>query len=157
MVRKQLNINTHVHVEFPSSYNISKLFEKVILAKLQSSSLPLNLLQGGFCSGYSPSHTAFVLQEAIQSIRESGKKAYVALLDVKKAFDTFWHQGLFVKLHHKGIPTRIWHILNNWYTSSSCSVLHCGNHSRSFPILQGVCQGAILSPLLYTAFLWTTS
>ena len=143
----------------PSNYrgisllsNISKLFEKVILAKLQSSGLLLNPLQGGFCSGYSPSHTAFVLQEAIQSIRESGKKAYVALVDVKKAFDTVWHQGPFVKLHHKGIPTRIWHILNNWYTSSSCSVLQCGNHSRSFPTLQGVRQGAILSPLLYCIF-----
>ena len=42
--------------------------------------------------------------------------------------------------------------LNNWYTSSSCSVLQCGNHSRSFPILQGVHQGAILSPLLYSIF-----
>ena len=89
------------------------------------------------------------MQEAIQSIRESGKKAYVALLDVKKAFDTVWHHGLFVKLHRKGIPTRIWHILNNWYTSSSCSVLQCGNHSSSFPILQGVRQGAIL---LYSIF-----
>ena len=94
----------------------------------------------------------FVLQEAIQSIRENGKKAYVALLDVKKAFDTVWHQGLFVKLHRKGIPTRIWHILNNWCTSASCSVLQCGNHSRSFPTPQGVHQGAILSPLLYCIF-----
>ena len=74
------------------------------------------------------------------------------MLDVKKAFDTVWHQGLFVKLQRKGIPTRIWHVLNNWYTSSSCSVLQCGNHSRSFPILQGVRQGAILSPLLYSIF-----
>ena len=74
------------------------------------------------------------------------------MLDVKKAFDTVWHQGLFVKLQRKGIPTRIWHVLNNWYTSSSCSVLQCGNHSRSFPILQGVHQGAILSPLLYSIF-----
>ena len=143
----------------PSNYrgisllsNISKLFEKVILAKLQSSSLSLNPLQGGFRSGYSPAHTAFVLQEAIQSIRENGKKAYVALLDVKKAFNTVWHQGLFVKLHHKGIPTRILHILNNWYTSSFCSVLQCGNHSRPFPTLQGVRQGAILSPLLSCIF-----
>ena len=86
------------------------------------------------------------------SIRESGKKAYVALLDAKKPFDTVWHQGLFVKLHRKGIPTRIWHILNNWYTSSSCSVLQCGNHSKSFLTLQGVHQGAILSPLLYCIF-----
>ena len=39
----------------------------------------------------------------------------------------------------------------DWYTSS-CSVLQCGNHSRAFPISQGVCQGAILSPLLYSIF-----
>ena len=75
----------------PSNYrgisllsNISKLFEKVLLAKLQPSSISLNPLQGGFRSGYSPTHTAFVLQEAIQSIREGGKKAYVAMLDVKR-------------------------------------------------------------------------
>ena len=143
----------------PSNYhgisllsNISKLFEKVILAKLQSPTPSLNPLQGGFHSGYSPIHTAFVLQEAIQSIRESGKKAYVAMLDVEKAFDTVWHQGLFVKLQRKDIPSRIWHVLNNWYTSSSCSVLLCGKHSRPFPILQGVHQGAIPSPLLYSIF-----
>ena len=144
----------------PSNYrgisllsNISKLFEKVLLAKLQPSSISLNPLQGGFRSGYSPTHTAFVLQEAIQSIREGGRKAYVAMLDVKKAFDTVWHQGLFVKLHHKGIPARIWHTLNNWYTSTSSSVLQGGDHSRSFPVLQGVRQGAILSPLLYSIFM----
>ena len=32
--------------------------------------------------------TAFVLQEDIQTIRDRGKKAYVAFLDVRKAFDT---------------------------------------------------------------------
>jgi len=51
--------------------NISKLFEKVILVKLQSSGLSLNPLQGDFRFGYSATHTAFV-QEAIQSIRENG-------------------------------------------------------------------------------------
>ena len=49
----------------------------------------------------------------------------------------------------KVYSSRILHILNNWYTSASCSILLCGDHSRSFPILQGVHQGAILSPLLY--------
>ena len=31
-------------------------------------------------------------------IREKGKKAYVALLDTRKAFNTVWHDGLFHKL-----------------------------------------------------------
>ena len=44
-----------------------------------------------------------IFQEAIQHIRETGKKAYVALLDVRKAFDTVWHDGLFHKLFQIGI------------------------------------------------------
>ena len=41
------------------------------------------------------------MQEAITSIREAGSKAYVAFLDVRKAFDTVWHDALLVKLYHK--------------------------------------------------------
>ena len=37
-------------------------------------------------------------------------------------------------------------------TSLALYILQCGNHSKSFPILQGVRQGAILSPLLYSIF-----
>ena len=57
---------------------------------------------------------AFVLQEAILSLREQGGKAYIAFLDVKKAFDTVWHAVPMVKLHHKGITSHLWHAVNNW-------------------------------------------
>ena len=143
----------------PSNYrgisllsNMAKLFEKLLLSKIKADLSPLNPLQGGFRAGYSCLHTAFILQESIQSIRESHEKAFVAFLDVRKAFDTVWHKGLFVKLHQKGINHRIWHILFNWYATSSCSVLLNGSVSSEFPILQGVRQGAILSPLLYSIF-----
>ena len=39
-------------------------------------------------------------------------KRYVYIyiyIDIKKAFNTVWHQGLLVKLHHKAILNRIWH------------------------------------------------
>ena len=131
---------------------MAKLFEKLLLCKFKDDLSPLNPLQGGFRAGYSCLHTAFILQESIQSIRESHEKAFVAFLDVRKAFDTVWHKGLFVKLHQKGINHRIWHTLFNWYATSSCSVLLNGSVSSEFPILQGVRQGAILSPLLYSIF-----
>ena len=47
---------------------------------------------------------------------------------------------------------RIWHLLWNWYNTSSCSVTWNHAISSSFPIHQGVRQGAILSPLLYSIF-----
>ena len=81
----------------PSNYRgitllslIAKTFEKVILLRLQAAGIPdqIHPLQGGFKPGVSCIHTAFIFQEAIQHLREQKAKAYVALLDVQKAFDT---------------------------------------------------------------------
>lgn len=131
--------------------NFAKLFEKLILTRL-TLIVQLNPLQGGFRPGLSCTHTSFILQEAICSIREQKKKAFVAFLDAQKAFDTVWHAGLLTKLHEKGVTGKIWRLIYHWYSSSSTSILWEGEMSSPVPILQGVRQGAILSPLLYSVF-----
>ena len=57
-----------------------------------------------------------------------------------------------VKLYWKNIPSYIWHIINNWYSSSMASVQWDNRNSRSFFIKQGVRQRATLSPLLYSVY-----
>ena len=145
-------------IRIPSNYrgisllsNISKVFEKLILKRLQKV-ISLNPLQGGFREGLSCSHTSFILQEAVQSIRDNNLKAYVAFLDAQKAFDTVWHEGLFVKLIRSAVPRYLLELLRNWYSHSSCSVLWNGTSSRNVSIRQGVRQGGILSPFLYSVF-----
>ena len=93
-----------------------------------------------------------MFQEAVQHLRDHKKKAYVALLDVQKAFDTVWHNGLFHKLYSYGIKGHTWRILRKWYQSTTCTVLWEGEQSNPFNIKQGVKQGAVLSPLLYSLF-----
>jgi len=73
-------------------------------------------------------------------------------LDVQKAFDTVWHNGLFHKLFTYGVRDHSWRILRKWYESSACAVLWEGEQSQTFCIKQGVKQGAILSPLLCRLF-----
>ena len=145
----------------PSNYrgitilsNISKVLQKLILLRihLQDSPPSINPLQGGIRQGYGCAHTAYVLQEAIQSLRERSKKAYVAFLDVRKAFDMVWQAGLLVKLHQKGIKGHLWRLLNNWYRTASSTVLWAQQTSRQFNIMQGVRQGRVLSPFLYCLF-----
>ena len=87
------------------------------------------------------------------SAREAGSKAYVAFLDVKKAFDTVWHAGLLVKHHQKRVTGHLWRLINSWYTSSSSCVLWNGTRSSSFVLKQGVSQGGTLSRF-YMFFLW---
>ena len=93
-----------------------------------------------------------MLQEAISYLCEHGNKAYVAFLNARKAFDTVWHEGLFVKLNHGGVPLSLWHILLSWYCQCRSSVIWEHFCSPSVPIRQGVRQGAVLSPLLYFLF-----
>ncbi len=124
--------------------NFGKLFEKLLLSRLVPA-VQLHPLQGGFRPGLTSSHTAFILQEAISSIRESKKKAYVAFLDAQKAFDTVWHAGLPTKLHIKGIRGKIWDLIVHWYSVSITAILWEGKISTPVCISQGVHQGAILS------------
>ena len=66
---------------------VGKFFEKLVLLKIhQQGFLTLNPLQGGFREHLSCIHTAYVAHEAVQTLRESGCKAYMALLDVQKHF-----------------------------------------------------------------------
>ena len=111
----------------------------------------LHNLQGGFRRGLSTSHTSFILQESISWCKEHHYKSFVAFLDARKAFDTVWHAGLFVKLSEYGLTGDVWHTLHYWYRHL-CS-WWSGSTSRSSPILQGVRQGALLSPLLYALFI----
>ena len=131
---------------------ISKVFEKLILSRLSTQMSLIHPLQGGFKPRMSCMHTAFILQEAVRSLRVQKKKAYVAFLDVRKAFDTVWHSGLLLKLIQFQVPKYIWSIINNWYHHCTSSILWNSSTSRSFSVQQGVRQGAVLSPLLYCIF-----
>ena len=71
---------------------------------------------------------------------------------MRKAFDTVWHEGLLVKLFQKGIKGHFWHLINNWFAASSGCVLWNGQRSEPFTLLQGVCQGGVLSPFLYCIY-----
>ena len=118
---------------------ISKVFEHLLLSRLLPH-IQLSPLQGGFRAGRSCIHTAFVFQEAIIYLRERGRKVYVAFPDARKAFDTVWHEGLFVKLYHAGVPLSLWYLLLFWYRQCRSSVFWEHSCSQSFPIRQGVRQ-----------------
>ncbi len=130
----------HLDVSNPGNYRgisisstFSKLFELIILDLISPILTPiLHPLQGGFRKGYSTSNTSFIVQEAILSCRELKLKCYSGFLDARKAFDTVWHSGLFVKLYKLGIVGNIWWVLYYWYNHISSSVKWNNTLSTSF-------------------------
>jgi hypothetical protein len=76
-----------------------------------------------------------------------------AFLDVSKAFDMVWHQGLFYKLIACGLPPFLVHWLTNFLSGRSMSIHFQGHTSAPITVLRGVPQGAVLSPLLFLIFI----
>ena len=90
----------------------------------------------------------FTLNEVIQGRMSEGKHTYAFFLDVQKAFDTVWHDGLWFKLWELGIRGRMWRVIKNMYAISQSAVLLEGEKSK-----QGVEQGCSMSPILFRLFI----
>ena len=102
----------------------SKVFEKALLLRadpwLQSG--VIDQRQGGNIKNCSSLHTSLLLQETIAHNTERDSTMYVAYLDTKKAFDTVWTQGLFYKLFQAGMDSKLWRVMNNYYTDFQCRI-----------------------------------
>jgi len=72
-------------------------------------------------------------------------------LDVAKAFDTVWHDGLLYKLK-RIFPASLYLILKFYLANRSFNVRHNLQHSNQYPIAAGVPQGSDIAPFLYTIY-----
>ncbi len=108
-----------------------------------------NHLQRGFSIDTPPLLAGLLIQEFI---RTTPGPIYLCMLDVKTAFDTVWHEALLRQLYLDGIDGPLWMSYRNLYEDAVSKVSWCGHLSDSFPILQGVRQGAVCSAELYKRF-----
>ena len=70
-------------------------------------------------------------------------------LDVSKAFDKVWHDGLIYKLKHKGINGDLLRFIESFLSDRYQRVVLNGQTSTWNKIKAGVPQGSILGPLLF--------
>ena len=76
----------------------------------------------------------------------------MVLLDVEKAFDNVWHNGLIHKLFQFGFPLYLVKIVKSFLTGRSFKVLVNGTSSDLQVIPAGVPQDSVLAPILYNIF-----
>ena len=70
-------------------------------------------------------------------------------LDISKAFDKVWHEGLLYKLESLGISRKLLNLFRSFLNDRHQRVVLNGQLSDWAPILAGVPQGSISGPLLF--------
>ena len=151
-----VEVNNYRGITLLSTLN--KLFEIVFWKRLETwwaESRVLSRLQGACRKGVSCVHTAMLLQETISSFINQGKKVFVTYLDVSKAFDGVWIDGLFFHLWQVGTRGRTWRLLYKTYIDFKCRARVQGQMSNWYTLYCGIHQGGYLSLMKYLAFINT--
>ncbi|GBO40428.1 RNA-directed DNA polymerase from mobile element jockey, partial [Araneus ventricosus] len=135
--------------------NIGKILEKIILSRLKEECHDLSIIpneQYGFRAGHGCIHQ--LLRVANTVTQGFNHKFYTGgvFLDVRKAFDRMWHNGLIYKLIKFKIPNYLIVILINYLRNRTFRVKLNPTLFDIGSIKAGTPQGSILSPLLYTIY-----
>ena len=131
---------------------LAKILDIVILNQ-QAEKLKTSDLQFGFKENSSTTMCTFMAMETIEHYKSNGSNVHALLLDASKAFDRVDYIKLFDKLLDRGMCPLTVRLLLNMYTNQKLQVKWNNCISSKFGITNGVRQGGVLSPLLFTVYI----
>ena len=132
--------------------SMSKIFDMILLKK-HNANLSTSDNQFGFKEHMSTNMCTFVLNETVTYYVKNGSPVYALFLDASKAFDRLNFVKLFEKLINKGMCPITVRFLLNMYMSQKIQVKWNGIISEPFNVTNGVRQGGVLSPLLFSVYI----
>ena len=132
-----------------------KLFERIIEQRLKSHLEHIGFIskhQSGFRRAKSTDDHLFRLSQSIMKSFNREEHVVAAFLDVEKAFDNVWHDGLRYKIFQLDLPTKMTLWLSDFLVGRVIQVNVNNFFFNQINPKTGVPQGSVLSPLLFLIY-----
>ena len=137
--------------------SISKICEKVAfmdLYKFLDNTGFFYRFQSGFRPGDSTvMQLIYITDKIFTKALEMGHEVRAVFLDISKAFDKVWHQGLIAKLESLGVRGNLLDWFISYLSGRTQQVTIDGVSSSWRRITAGVPQGSVLGPLLFLVYI----
>jgi retron-type reverse transcriptase len=109
--------------------------------------------QAGFRKYMSTEDQVAHIAQGIEDAFQEGSQTVAVWVDMEKAFDKVWHDGLRLKLLKAGVSGKIYQWTSHLLANRTARVQLQGHTSRKSQIQNGVPQGGVLSPTLLLIYI----
>ncbi len=128
--------------------NVGKLYERIINNRATQIT-NISDAQAGGKIGRSTTDHLLILKEIINTQRTRKRPLYLAFLDVTKAYDKAWSDGIMYALHNSGLTGPIWNITRKLNQNLRAQIKTKDGLTRQIIIKDSIRQGGVLSVLEY--------
>ena len=136
--------------------NLSKLFNAIMNSRIYAFLEERGIIkpeQGGFTKKFRTQDHIFTIQSIVKKYLTKNKKVYACYVDLKKAYDSVWREGLLHKLRKNGIDKKTVNIIDSMYKNTYTSIIYKNYLLDKIRVTKGLKQGDNLSPLLFNIYI----
>ena len=109
--------------------------------------------QAGFRQHHSTEDQVAYIAQKIEDGFQDKQHTLTVWIDMEKAFDKVWKDGLRLKLHKSGVTGRMYQWISQYLNNRKARVHVNGSYNRKKTLREGVPQGGVLSPTLFLVFI----
>ena len=128
--------------------NFEKLLERIINERIKNI-IKITEAQLGGKQGASTADHLILMKEMITEAKNGNKPLYMVFLDVEKAYDKAWLDGIMYTLYNNGITDGHWALIKALNSNLTARIQTKYGLTRKINIKDSLRQGGVLSGIMY--------